>query len=83
MLSMDNVQLERRKDYIQWLSPCLRPATGLCSDHNHLRITRIIKSLRLLAGDAEANALKTKILDIVGFSGSSISARSMGSWVSA
>ena len=53
------------------------------ADHNHLRITRIIKSLRLLAGDAEADAFKTMILDTVGFSGANISARSMGFWASA
>ena len=32
-----------------WLAPY---------DHNHLRITRIIRSLRLLAGDAEADAFR-------------------------
>ena len=53
------------------------------ADHNHLRITRIIKSLRFLAGDAEADAFKTMILDTVGFSGANISARSMGFWASA
>lgn len=30
-------------------------------DHNHLRITRIIKSLRLLAGDAAADAFRDRI----------------------
>ncbi|MDP3593898.1 opioid growth factor receptor-related protein, partial [Phenylobacterium sp.] len=117
---MDNVQLERRHDYIQWLFPLpeassavpgapvlsaddvmqirssdiamtnLRAAAARMrdfyartrhwlapADHNHLRITRIIKSLRLLAGDAEADAFKTMILDTVGFSGANISARSM------
>lgn len=31
------------------------------SDHNHLRITRIIKSLRLLAGDDTADAFKGEV----------------------
>lgn len=31
-------------------------------DHNHLRITRIIKSLRLLSGDGPADAFKAAIL---------------------
>ena len=56
------------------------------ADHNHMRIMRImriIKSLRLLAGDAEADAFKTVILDMVGFSGAGISARSMGFWAMA
>ena len=30
-------------------------------DHNHLRITRIIKSLRLINGDAAADAFKAEI----------------------
>ncbi|WP_162997988.1 opioid growth factor receptor-related protein [Brevundimonas lutea] len=30
-------------------------------DHNHLRISRIIRSLRLLLGDAEADAFRTRI----------------------
>ena len=126
VLAMDNVQLERRHDYIQWLFPLpeassavpgapvlsaddvlqirssdiavtnLRAAAArmrnfyartrhwlVPADHNHLRITRIIKSLRLLAGEAEADAFKTMILDTVGFSGANISARSMGFWASA
>lgn len=126
VLAMDNVQLERRHDYIQWLFPLpeassavpgapvlsaddvlqirssdiavtnLRAAAArmrdfyartrhwlVPADHNHLRITRIIKSLRLLAGDAEADAFKTMILDTVGFSRANISARSMGFWASA
>lgn len=32
------------------------------TDHNHLRITRIIKRLRLLVGDAEANKFRARIL---------------------
>jgi hypothetical protein len=33
-------------------------------DHNHLRITRIIRSLRLIAGDDAANDFKAKILEL-------------------
>ncbi|ELR04492.1 hypothetical protein GMDG_09060, partial [Pseudogymnoascus destructans 20631-21] len=36
-----------------WLMP---------NDHNHRRITRIIRSLRLLVGDAEADAFRAVIL---------------------
>jgi hypothetical protein len=35
-------------------------------DHNHLRITRIIKSLRLISGDAEADAFKRRIIELAG-----------------
>jgi hypothetical protein len=35
-------------------------------DHNHLRITRIIKSLRLICGDAEADAFKARIIELAG-----------------
>jgi hypothetical protein len=31
-------------------------------DHNHLRITRIIKSLRILLGDEDADAFRERIL---------------------
>ena len=35
-------------------------------DHNHLRITRIIKSLRLLAGDTAADAFRRAIVERAG-----------------
>lgn len=35
-------------------------------DHNHLRITRIIRSLRLICGDAEADRFKAEILALAG-----------------
>ena len=35
-------------------------------DHNHLRITRIIKSLRLICGGPEADAFKTRIIELAG-----------------
>ncbi|MEO6340585.1 MAG: opioid growth factor receptor-related protein [Caulobacteraceae bacterium] len=33
-------------------------------DHNHLRITRIIRSLRLILGDGPADAFKQQVLDL-------------------
>mgnify|MGYP001169483127 CR=1 FL=1 len=35
-------------------------------DHNHLRITRMIKSVRLIVGNAEANNIYNKIISIEG-----------------
>ena len=35
-------------------------------DHNHLRITRVIRSLRLLANDQVADGFKDKMLSLVG-----------------
>ena len=35
-------------------------------NHNHLRITRVVKSLRLLTGDKEADAFKAAIFDLLG-----------------
>lgn len=52
-------------------------------DHNHLRITRIIRSLRLLRGDAEADAFKAAILSIVEATGAPVSTRSRGYWQTA
>ena len=57
-----------------WLQP---------HDHNHLRITRIIRSLRLLRGDAEADAFRAAILSIVETTGAPVSARSRGYWQTA
>lgn len=57
-----------------WLMP---------NDHNHLRITRIIRSLRLLVGDAEADAFKTAILSRVETTRAPVSARSRGYWATA
>ncbi|MFN3668714.1 MAG: opioid growth factor receptor-related protein [Brevundimonas sp.] len=57
-----------------WLMP---------NDHNHLRITRIIRSLRLLVGDAEAEAFRDDILERVEATRAPISARSRGYWATA
>lgn len=57
-----------------WLMP---------NDHNHRRITRIIRSLRLLAGDAEADAFRAFIMARVEATRAPISARSLGYWATA
>ena len=51
--------------------------------HNHLRITRIIRSLRLLRGDKEADAFRAAILSMVEATGAPVSARSRGYWATA
>ena len=53
------------------------------SDHNHLRITRIIKSLRLLRGDELADAFRTLILARVEEAGSPIGKPTLGFWARA
>lgn len=57
-----------------WLMP---------NDHNHLRITRIIRSLRLLAGDEAADAFKAQIMTRVEATRAPVSARSRGYWQTA
>ncbi|NJC40070.1 hypothetical protein GGQ87_000328 [Brevundimonas alba] len=58
----------------QWWAP---------HDHNHLRITRIIRSLRLLRGDDEADAFRAAILSMVEAARAPVSARSRGYWMTA
>jgi hypothetical protein len=50
------------------------------SDHNHLRITRIIKSLRLLRGGELADAFRTLILARVAEAGHPVGAPTLGFW---
>ncbi len=57
-----------------WLMP---------NDHNHLRITRIIRSLRLLRGDEAADAFKAVIVARVEATRAPVSARSRGYWATA
>lgn len=52
-------------------------------DHNHLRITRIIRSLRLLRSDDAAEAFKAWIMGRVETTGAPISTRSRGYWATA
>lgn len=53
------------------------------ADHNHLRITRIIRALRRLRGDEEADAFRAVILARVETTGAPVSARSRGYWLTA
>jgi hypothetical protein len=52
-------------------------------DHNHLRITRIIRSLRLLRGDGEADVFRQEILARMREMRAPVSARSLGYWTTA
>ena len=52
-------------------------------DHNHLRISRAIKSLRLLVSDEVADRYRAAILDFLGGSISAISVRSREHWLNA
>ena len=62
------------RSYPGWLRP---------HDHNHLRITRIIRSLRLLRGEEEADAFRAAILYMVEVTQAPVSARSRGYWMTA
>ena len=52
-------------------------------DHNHLRITRIIRSLRLLAGEAPADAFRSAILARVGQNGGGVNPTTLDYWAQA
>ncbi|MEO9213518.1 MAG: opioid growth factor receptor-related protein [Caulobacteraceae bacterium] len=52
-------------------------------DHNHLRITRIVRSLRLLAGNGAADAFRRAILDRAAGSGDTIGAETRRFWANA
>jgi hypothetical protein len=49
-------------------------------DHNHLRITRIVRSLRLLRGPDRATAFLAAILAMVDRAGGPISRETLGFW---
>ena len=49
-------------------------------DHNHLRITRIIRCLALIVGKAEAQAFHHEILTLVSAAGNPVNAESLGYW---
>lgn len=53
------------------------------SDHNHLRITRIIKSLRLLSGDEPADTFRARMLAQVEAAGSPVGKPTLGFWTRA
>ena len=52
-------------------------------DHNHLRITRIIKSLRLLSGDRPAERFRSRILARVEASRTPVNAQTRSYWAQA
>jgi hypothetical protein len=52
-------------------------------DHNHLRITRILHSLRLLVGPEEAKAFYMAILALNEEAGAPVNTRSMHYWAEA
>ena len=52
-------------------------------DHNHLRITRIIRSLKLLTGIAAAQEFHGAILTLHASAGGSINSRSLQFWAEA
>jgi hypothetical protein len=52
-------------------------------DHNHLRITRVIKSLRLLASDEAADEFRDKMLRLAGDKLNFIDQKAQGFWTNA
>jgi hypothetical protein len=59
------------RDTADWLS---------LYDHNHLRITRIIRSLKMLAGAAAARQFHEAILTLHAAAGAPVNARSLHFW---
>jgi len=52
-------------------------------NHNHLRITRVIKSLRLLASDEAADEFRDKVLALAGDNLNLVDRKARGFWLSA
>ena len=52
-------------------------------NHNHLRITRVIKSLRLLASDMAADEFRDKVLALSGNNLNLVDQKARGFWRSA
>ena len=50
-------------------------------NHNHLRITRVIRSLRLLASDEAADEFRDKVLALAGDNLNLIDQKARGFWV--
>jgi hypothetical protein len=50
-------------------------------NHNHLRITRLIKSLRLLASDEAADEFRDKVLVLAGDNLNLVDRKARGFWV--
>ena len=52
-------------------------------DHNHLRITRVIKSLRLLVSDDEANRFRDNVFALLGDDADQIDEKARSFWLAA
>lgn len=52
-------------------------------NHNHLRITRVIKSLRLLASDGSADEFRDKVLALAGDNLNLVDQKARGFWANA
>jgi hypothetical protein len=52
-------------------------------DHNHLRITRVVRSLRLLLGDADADAFRAAVLLRVRETDAPVNATTLRYWAAA
>lgn len=67
---------------VQWFCDYLKRNKHwrVAHDHNHLRITRMIKSVRLLQGEPAANALRDRVLAIAEASKDKISQTSWDFW---
>ena len=52
-------------------------------DHNHLRITRVIRSLRLLTSDEAADEFRDKMLSLIGDELDLVDQKARGFWANA
>ena len=92
-LSVDEVEIIKRSDQAQ--KAMLLSASRMRRfwsknqhwvvdhDHNHLRITRCIKSLRLLVSDDEAQKMKVWLSSVLGPNAKLISSVSLNYWKNA
>ena len=90
ILTMDDVEeirnspiaISNLKQSADWFFQFLcRNDQWLCmANHNHLRITRLIKSLRMLCGDGPANLMREKIIQIAMKSGIAINVLTLEFW---
>lgn len=76
------IAISNLKQSADWFFQFLcRNDQWLCmTNHNHLRITRLIKSLRILAGDDAANAIRDKIMQFAKKSGITINVLTLEFW---
>lgn len=123
VIALDDDELERRHDFIQWLFPLPEPSRAVpgspvltpqeasaisdsaaalsnlaaaadrmsafydatehwlaAHDHNHLRISRIIRSLRLLVGDTAADRFRELRLESLSARGGQVNTVSLEHW---